>query len=309
MNRDMKEVLQMLGKRPQAGSDYTGTVTRVKGDTAYVRFSGSDIPDTPVSMSIDCKAGDKVRVRVSGGKAWLTGNDTAPPSNEKKEVARKMNSDMSGRKKHITIKDGTIKFVGKTLVVESENFRLDEDGNAVFGGKLDAAGGTFAGSLVVRLEDDADTTLDQVLMLGTSVSNPIYIEYTDKDYSDDNITIGADGVVLSRNEGRVWTQVTHEGFSTSERTASQQGIGIFSGVTQSFSVPANGYIDYTIQFPLAFAHLPTVVATPTAGSTAAALGNMLCAVYERTYTDATIRVYNNNASSRYIGLHWIAIGQ
>ena len=86
MSRDFKELLKMLGKKVHTGSDYTGTVTKVKGKTAYVQFTGSDIPDTPVSMSIDCKAGDRVRVRVNGGRAWVTGNDTAPPSNDKEKV-------------------------------------------------------------------------------------------------------------------------------------------------------------------------------------------------------------------------------
>lgn len=309
MNDFTRLIASLKRDQKRTGTDYTGTVTRVDGGTAYVRLTGSQISDTPCALTISAKAGDRVRVRVSGGKAWLTGNDTAPPSNDKKEVARKMNSDMSGRKKHITIKDGTIKFVGKTLVVESENFRLDEDGNAVFGGKLDAAGGTFAGEVVVRLEDDADTTLDQMLMLGASVADPIYIEYTDKDEHDENIHVGADGVVLAKNEGRIWTQVTHEGFNTSERTASQQGLGIYSGVTESFSVAANTYSDYVIRFPMAFSQPPAVIVTPTAGSTVAALGNMLCVVESRSYTEATIRIYNNNSSARYIGLHWIAIGQ
>lgn len=86
MNRNLKELFRMLGKKTQTGSDYTGTVTKVKGKTAYVQFTGSDIADTPVSMSIDCKSGDHVRVRVNGGKAWITGNDTAPPSNDKEKV-------------------------------------------------------------------------------------------------------------------------------------------------------------------------------------------------------------------------------
>ena len=86
MNRNLKELFRMLGKKTQTGSDYTGTVTKVKGKTAYVQFTGSDITDTPVSMSIDCKSGDHVRVRVNGGKAWITGNDTAPPSNDKEKV-------------------------------------------------------------------------------------------------------------------------------------------------------------------------------------------------------------------------------
>jgi len=78
---ELTEVLSnALAKKEQAGSDYTARVTKVEGTTAYVQISGSDIADTPVALSISCKPGDMVRVRVANGRAWITGNDTAPPS-------------------------------------------------------------------------------------------------------------------------------------------------------------------------------------------------------------------------------------
>ena len=68
------------------GTDYTATVTRVDGNTAYVQMAGSEISDTPVSMTINANVGDKVRVRVSNGRAWITGNDTAPPADNKQVI-------------------------------------------------------------------------------------------------------------------------------------------------------------------------------------------------------------------------------
>lgn len=86
----MKGIARMLAslrsEQKKSGSDYTGTVTMVKGSTAYVRFTGAEISDTPVSMSVDCKPGDKVRVRVANGRAWLTGNDTKPPTNDTENI-------------------------------------------------------------------------------------------------------------------------------------------------------------------------------------------------------------------------------
>lgn len=87
----LSDLVQMLKQDKKTGSDYTGTVTRVEGDTVYVRITGSDIMDTPVKMSIDAKAGDTVRVRVANGKAWLTGNDTAPPTNDTKKIQKIQN--------------------------------------------------------------------------------------------------------------------------------------------------------------------------------------------------------------------------
>ena len=163
--------------KASTGTDYTATVTRVEGGVAYVQLTGSDIPDTPATLSVDARPGDKVRVRVRNGKAWVNGNDTLPPSNDKKEVATKMSKDMSNRNKHIVIRDGVIKFVGDTLVVESKNFQLDEVGNATFSGTLDAAGGSFAGDVQVTWKR-GDDLRQQVVAIGVdSKDAPIQINW------------------------------------------------------------------------------------------------------------------------------------
>lgn len=82
----LSDLVQLLKQEKKTGTDYTGTVTRVDGKTAYVRLTGSDIMDTPVSLSIDAKAGDTVRVRVANGKAWITGNDTKPPTHDTEKI-------------------------------------------------------------------------------------------------------------------------------------------------------------------------------------------------------------------------------
>ena len=133
------DLVKLLKREKRTGSDYTGTVTRVADGVAYVQLSGSDIMDTPAAMTITCRAGDKVRVRVSGGRAWITGNDTLPPSNEKKEVSEKMSKSMRDRMKDILIDYGTMTFRGNTLVVDSKNFKLDRDGNGEFSGTIKGA--------------------------------------------------------------------------------------------------------------------------------------------------------------------------
>lgn len=160
----------------QTGSDYTATVTRVDGNTAYVQMAGSEISDTPVSMTINANVGDKVRVRVSNGRAWITGNDTLPPSNESKEVSVKMQKDMSDREKDIVIDFGKMSFLGNTLVVDSDNFKLDEDGNATFGGTLEAAGGSFTGELSF---DWTRGTNRQLLKIANQVGAPFSIQEYD----------------------------------------------------------------------------------------------------------------------------------
>ncbi len=85
---ELRDLVRMLKKNKPSGSDYTGTVTRVDGKTAYVRLTGSDIMDTPCRISVDCKPGDNVRVRIDSGRAWVYGNDTAPPTNDTEKIKK-----------------------------------------------------------------------------------------------------------------------------------------------------------------------------------------------------------------------------
>ena len=69
--------------------DTVAKVLRVDEKTAYVHIDGG-ADETPAQMAINCKAGDTVKIRVSGGKAWITGNITAPPTDDSAaEVAQR----------------------------------------------------------------------------------------------------------------------------------------------------------------------------------------------------------------------------
>ena len=80
--RDMSAALNAKPKQPQP-YDTTAEVVRVEGSTAWVHIPGG-VDETPVQMSVNARIGDTVRVRVGGGTAWLVGNDTAPPTDDKK---------------------------------------------------------------------------------------------------------------------------------------------------------------------------------------------------------------------------------
>ena len=86
MNDFTRLIASLKRDQKRTGTDYTGTVTKVDGGTAYVRLTGSQISDTPCALTISAKVGDRVRVRVSGGRAWVTGNDTAPPTNDVENI-------------------------------------------------------------------------------------------------------------------------------------------------------------------------------------------------------------------------------
>lgn len=84
--KSMTKVLKTADKSPSP-YDTQAEVVRVDGDTAWVHIAGG-VDETPVKMTINAKAGDTVQVRVAGGDAWLTGNGTAPPTDDTRaEVA------------------------------------------------------------------------------------------------------------------------------------------------------------------------------------------------------------------------------
>lgn len=64
-----------------SGYDTTAEVKRVDGDTAWVKIPGG-VDETPVRLTINAKQGDTVQLRVSGGTAWIVGNETAPPTDD-----------------------------------------------------------------------------------------------------------------------------------------------------------------------------------------------------------------------------------
>jgi len=80
--KDFAEVLRQKDRATQP-YDTTAEVTRVDEDgVAWVHIPGG-ADETPVQMSINAREGDTVRVRVAGGQAWLVGNDTAPPTDDR----------------------------------------------------------------------------------------------------------------------------------------------------------------------------------------------------------------------------------
>lgn len=71
----------MAGQSKTSAYDTSATVTRVEGNTAWVHIPGG-VTETPVKLTIAAKAGDTVQVRVSGGRAFLVGNATSPPTDD-----------------------------------------------------------------------------------------------------------------------------------------------------------------------------------------------------------------------------------
>lgn len=103
MNEFVKEIASTMKQSKTKAYDTVAKVLRVDEKTAYVHIDGG-ADETPAQMAINCKSGDTVKIRVSGGKAWLTGNLTSPPTDD--TAAEKV------KQSHERFKKGTVKNFG-----------------------------------------------------------------------------------------------------------------------------------------------------------------------------------------------------
>lgn len=100
MNEFVKEIASAMKESKTKAYDTVAKVLRIDEKTAYVHIDGG-ADETPAQMAINCKSGDTVKIRVSGGKAWLTGNLTSPPTDD--TAAEKV------KQSHERFKKGTAK--------------------------------------------------------------------------------------------------------------------------------------------------------------------------------------------------------
>lgn len=92
IKKNIIEAMQSTNNQGTSAYDSVAEVRRVDGDTAWVHIAGG-VDETPVKLTVAAKAGDTVQVRVGGGRAWITGNATAPPTDDTAANKVKKNSD------------------------------------------------------------------------------------------------------------------------------------------------------------------------------------------------------------------------
>ena len=78
---DLYKALTESDARKPKAYDTKAEVLRVENDIVWVKIPGG-IDETPVSRTNNANVGDQVMVRVSGGRAWLLGNETSPATDD-----------------------------------------------------------------------------------------------------------------------------------------------------------------------------------------------------------------------------------
>lgn len=140
MNEFVKEIASTMKQSKTKAYDTVAKVLRVDEKTAYVHIDGG-ADETPAQMAINCKSGDTVKIRVSGGKAWLTGNLTSPPTddtaaNEANKTATKVKKNYENFKyvteENFNSQEGKILEAAKVAT----NFMKYEDGTGLIVGDM-----------------------------------------------------------------------------------------------------------------------------------------------------------------------------
>lgn len=78
------EAMTNTVKKKTEGYDTVAEVTRLdEHGVPWVKIPGG-VTETPVKKTINVEPGDEVQVHVGGGRAWLQGNYTSPPTDDKR---------------------------------------------------------------------------------------------------------------------------------------------------------------------------------------------------------------------------------
>lgn len=200
--KDIASAINAASKQKTKAYDTTATVMRIEGNTAWVHIP-SGVSETPVALTIDAKAGDTVQVRVSGGRAWLTGNATAPPTDDTTAQAAKTAIDK--QKEHFWYDSSGAHVKGAT------GYRTDLKSTGMY--VVESSSGTvvaqFGQTAVVGVESAG----------GSSHSN-IYIDDDSVDIRQGDVarmSISANKIQMNEEDGTLASAITYSNSSDNPR--------------------------------------------------------------------------------------------
>lgn len=151
----------MRSNKPRTSAyDTTAEVLYVEGETAWVRIPGG-APETPVDLSVAAKQGDIVQVRVANGRAWINGNNTAPPTDDTVAVAA--HTVATETKEQVDELEEHFWYDGSGAHVEGESYRNDmkSDGLHIVEKNTGETVAKFgAGGSQIGKDGEAHTTFD-----------------------------------------------------------------------------------------------------------------------------------------------------
>lgn len=128
LRRIAKKIVDMIYNEKKARPepyDTTATVRRVENGRAFVHIPGG-VDETPVKLTINAEPGDNVQVRVAGGRAWIAGNESNPPTDDK--TARKAQTTATKAGETAKAANTKAEDAQETADKIQQHFWTDEDG-------------------------------------------------------------------------------------------------------------------------------------------------------------------------------------
>ena len=80
--QELIDAINVISQSKEKSCDTPAIVLRVDNDVVWVHIDGG-ADETPVNKTVNCEPGDTVQVRINNGSAFLVGNATAPPTDDK----------------------------------------------------------------------------------------------------------------------------------------------------------------------------------------------------------------------------------
>ena len=124
--KQIAETIRQADRHKTHAYDTAATVVRVEGGTAWVHIPGG-VDETPVKLTVDAKKGDTVQVRVSGGRAFLVGNATAPPTDD--TTANKVGTSLTAMQKVVKGVKDTAEKAKRIATSTAQYFWVSTGGN------------------------------------------------------------------------------------------------------------------------------------------------------------------------------------
>ena len=210
--QDIAEAVKAISTPKTSAYDTPAKVTRVEDGVVWVHIDGG-VDETPVRQTIAAQPGDTVQVRVGGGSAWLVGNQSAPPTDDKKANAAQMSANAADEKavtadKKATEADRKAGEAGKVAT----NYITDTTSDGVF---VHPEGNTQDG---VRIQDTVEILRDgasvaeygDTIRIGPGTGARVEIGTSDMQIrNESNALIGQVGSVTGANIVRFGTGNTY----------------------------------------------------------------------------------------------------
>ena len=197
--QELLNAINSISENKNRSYDTPAEVLRVEGDTVWVHIDGG-ADETPVLKTINCEQGEKVQVRIANGNAFLVGNASAPPTDDKKANEAHFIAEQADVKAGTAIKsvnalsqtvEGKVDTGDSNIEVLSSTMYQNANGVNIFNGNL-AVGDSYAhidgDSFDIKTAKAAgiiDDTNDETIASFGATSIIRQVEHYDEPFEDE----------------------------------------------------------------------------------------------------------------------------